>query len=152
MLKIGDSVPNFKGKTNQGDWQLSDYLGKKVVIYFYPRDNTPGCTLEGKNFNENLPEFTDKNIIVVGVSNDSLEKHQKFIDKHHFNFPLIADEDKSISELFGVYQKKKFMGKEFMGIVRSTFLIDENGILQKEWRKVRVKGHIEEVLSIATNE
>ncbi len=147
MLKIGEPVPDFIGKTNQGDLQLSDYLGKKVVIYFYPRDNTPGCTTEGKDFNAHLSDFADKNTVVIGVSNDDLVKHQKFSDKYDFKFPLIADEDKSISELFGVYQLKKFMGKEFMGIVRSTFLIDEEGKLQKEWRKVRVKDHIQEVLS-----
>ncbi len=148
MLKIGEPVPNFIGKTNQGDIQLSDYLGKKVVLYFYPRDNTPGCTTEGKDFNAHLADFTDKNTVVIGVSNDDLIKHQKFSDKHGFAFPLIADEDKSISELFGVYQLKKFMGKEFMGIVRSTFLIDEQGNLQQEWRKVRVKNHVEAVLAV----
>lgn len=146
MLAVGKSVPDFSGTTQYGDWQLSDYLGKKVVIYFYPRDNTPGCTTEGKDFNAHLAEFRDKNTVVVGISNDSLEKHQKFSDKFGFDFPLIADEDKNISELFGVYQLKKFMGKEFMGIVRSTFLIDEQGKLQQEWRKVRVKNHVQEVL------
>ncbi|PID66193.1 MAG: peroxiredoxin [Gammaproteobacteria bacterium] len=147
MLKVGKPVPNFTGKTNQGDWQLSDYLGKKVVIYFYPRDNTPGCTTEGKDFNTHLSAFQQNNAVVVGISNDNLAKHQKFSDKFAFAFPLIADEDKSISELFGVYQRKKFMGKEFMGIVRSTFLLDEQGNLVQEWRKVKVKNHVEAVLA-----
>lgn len=147
MIKIGEAIPDFVGKTNHGDWKLSDYLGKKVVIYFYPRDNTPGCTTESNDFNANLAAFTAKNTVVVGVSNDDLNKHQKFSDKFGFEFPLIADEDKSISELFGVYQLKKFMGKEFMGIVRSTFLIDETGTLVKEWRKVKVKDHVQEVLT-----
>lgn len=146
MLKLTQTVPDFIGKTAQGDWQLATYRGKKVVIYFYPRDNTPGCTTEGKDFNAHLDAFAAKNTVVVGVSNDSVEKHQKFSDKYGFGFPLIADEDKSISELFGVYQLKKFMGKEFMGIVRSTFLIDEEGKLQQEWRKVRVKNHVQNVL------
>lgn len=147
MLKIGDNLPDFTGKTNQGDWTLSDFRGQNVVIYFYPRDNTPGCTTEGKDFNAHLSDFAAKNTVIVGVSNDSLKKHQNFCDKYGFEFPLIADEDKSISELFGVYQLKKFMGKEFMGIVRSTFLIDTEGKLVKEWRKVRVKEHVAEVLA-----
>lgn len=146
MLTIGDSVPDFTGPTNKGDWTLSHYRGQRVVIYFYPRDNTPGCTTEGKDFNAHLDDFKTLNTVVVGVSNDDLKKHQKFSDKFTFGFPLIADEDKHISELFGVYQLKKFMGKEFMGIVRSTFLIDENGKLQHEWRKVKVKNHVEAVL------
>lgn len=147
MLEIGHFVPDFSGKTNQGDWTLSDYKGQKVVIYFYPRDNTPGCTQESNDFNAVIKDFEQKNTVVVGVSNDSLLKHKKFSDKYDFRFPLIADEDKSISELFGVYQLKKFMGKEFMGIVRSTFLIDEEGQLQQAWRKVKVKNHVDEVIS-----
>ena len=146
MIKVGENVLNFTGQTNEGEWTLSEYQGKKIVIYFYPRDNTPGCTTEGNDFNANIDEFTSKNTVVVGISNDDLAEHQKFIDKFSFNFPLVADEDKKISELFGVYQLKKFMGKEFKGIVRSTFLIDEKGKLEKEWRKVRVKGHVQEVL------
>ncbi len=132
-------------------WKLSDFLGKNVVIYFYPRDNTPGCTLEGKEFNQYLQEFENNNTVVVGVSNDTLKKHENFCNKHDFQFSLIADEDKSISELFGVYQLKKFMGRESMGIVRSTFLIDSGGKLVKEWRKVRVKGHVEAVLDAVKN-
>lgn len=147
MVNLNEIVPDFVGQTNEGDWQLSAQRGKKVVIYFYPRDNTPGCTTESNEFNDNLAAFQEKNTVIVGISNDDLKKHQKFSDKYGFNFPLIADEDKHISELFGVYQLKKFMGKEFMGIVRSTFLIDEEGKLIKEWRKVRVKGHVETVLS-----
>lgn len=147
MVTVGEQVPEFVGQTNDGEWKLSDFRGQKVVLYFYPRDNTPGCTTESNEFNDNLAAFADKNTVVVGVSNDDLVKHQKFSDKYGFQFPLIADEDKTISELFGVYQLKKFMGKEFMGIVRSTFLIDEQGVLQQEWRKVRVKGHVESVLS-----
>ncbi len=146
MIKIGEKIPSFTGKTNQGDWNLEDYRGKKVVIYFYPRDNTPGCTTESNEFNANIQQFAEKNAVIVGISNDSLAKHQKFSDKFGFAFPLIADEDKTISEMFGVYQLKKFMGKESMGIVRSTFVVDEEGKLLTEWRKVRVKGHVEEVL------
>lgn len=146
MLKIGQTVPDFTGQTNTGSWTLSDFRGQQVVVYFYPRDLTPGCTTESNEFNAFLDEFKTKNTVIVGISNDDLAKHQKFSDKHGFNFPLIADEDKSISELFGVYQLKKFMGKEFMGIVRSTFLIDAEGKLKQEWRKVKVKGHVESVL------
>ncbi len=147
MINIGEMVPDFTGKTNAGDWTLSDYRGKRVIIYFYPRDNTPGCTTEGKDFNAQLGDFHAKNAVVVGVSNDSLRKHQNFSEKYGFNFPLIADEDKQISELFGVYQLKKFMGKEHMGIVRSTFLIDEDGKLVRAWTKVKVKTHVAEVLA-----
>ncbi len=147
MFNIGESIPDFSGKTNQGDWRLSDFRGQQVVLYFYPRDNTPGCTTEGKDFNAHLEAFAEKNTIVVGVSNDSLKKHENFSNKYGFNFALIADEDKSISELFGVYQLKKFMGKEHMGIVRSTFLIDAEGKLKQAWEKVKVKGHVEEVLA-----
>lgn len=146
MLNIGDTVPDFTGATNQGDWTLADFRGQNVVIYFYPRDNTPGCTTEGKDFNAHLAELAAKNTVVVGVSGDSLKKHDNFCNKYGFEFPLIADEDQSISELFGVYQLKKFMGKEFMGIVRSTFLIDTEGKLVKAWRKVKVKGHVADVL------
>ncbi len=147
MVKVGEKISDFVGKTQDGDWCLSNYVGKKVVLYFYPRDNTPGCTTESKEFNENLAAFAGKNTVIVGVSNDSIKKHQNFSEKYGFQFPLIADEDKVISEQFGVYQLKKFMGKEFMGIVRSTFLIDEQGVLQQEWRNVKVKGHVDEVLA-----
>lgn len=148
MLAIGQTVPDFVGQTNTGEWKLSDFRGQQVVIYFYPRDLTPGCTTESNDFNALLDEFAAKNTVVVGVSNDDLAKHQKFSDKHGFNFPLIADEDKTISELFGVYQLKKFMGKEFMGIVRSTFLIDAEGKLIQAWRKVKVKEHAKAVLDV----
>lgn len=146
MVNIGELVPDFTGETNDGDWTLADFRGQNVVVYFYPRDNTPGCTTQSNEFNNHLATFTAKNTVVVGVSNDSLKKHENFSNKFGFNFPLIADVDKSISELFGVYQLKKFMGKESMGIVRSTFLIDAEGKLLKEWRKVKVKGHVKEVL------
>ncbi|MGY0399304.1 MAG: peroxiredoxin [Ostreibacterium sp.] len=147
MLKIGELVPDFTGQTNQGQWKLSDYRGQKVVIYFYPRDDTPGCTTEGNEFNTHLNDFIKNNTTIVGISHDDLAKHQKFSNKYEFNFPLIADEDKNISTLFEVYQLKKFMGKEFMGIIRSTFLINEQGILQQEWRKVKVKDHVSTVLA-----
>ncbi|PID65348.1 MAG: peroxiredoxin [Gammaproteobacteria bacterium] len=148
MLTLGDNVPDFTGQTNDGEWTLSAFRGKKVIIYFYPRDNTPGCTTQSNDFNAHIDEFAAKNTVIVGVSNDSLKKHQNFSDKYGFKFPLIADEDKSISELFGVYQLKKFMGKTHMGIVRSTFLIDENGQLLQQWRNVKVKGHVASVLSV----
>lgn len=146
MFETGELIPDFTGKTNEGDWTLSDFRGQNVVIYFYPRDNTPGCTTESNDFNDNLDKFAAKNTTIVGISNDTLKKHENFSNKFGFRFPLIADVDKSISELFGVYQLKKFMGKESMGIVRSTFLLDTEGNLVKEWRKVKVKGHVEAVL------
>lgn len=147
MVNIGELVPDFTGKTNDGDWTLSNFRGQHVVIYFYPRDNTPGCTTESNDFNALLDNFGAKNTTIVGISNDTLKKHENFSNKFNFKFPLIADEDKSISELFGVYQLKKFMGKEHMGIVRSTFLIDTEGKLVKAWRKVKVKEHAAEVLA-----
>lgn len=146
MFEVGDLVPDFTGETNEGDWTLSAFRGKNVVVYFYPRDNTPGCTTESNEFNDSLDAFAAKNTVIVGISNDTLKKHENFSNKFGFNFPLIADVDKSISELFGVYQLKKFMGKESMGIVRSTFLIDTEGKLVKAWRNVKVKGHVQAVL------
>lgn len=147
-LTIGQAVPPFVGQTNQGQWQLTDFLGQQVIVYFYPKDNTPGCNNEAQDFNRAMPEIQSKNASVVGVSLDSLASHQKFSDKFGLTFPLIADEDKSISELFGVYQQKQFMGKTFMGIVRSTFVIDESGHLKHAWRQVKVKGHVDDVLSV----
>lgn len=147
MLKEKDKAPDFKLKNQNGkDVRLKDFVGKKVVLYFYPRDLTPGCTQEACDFNDNLARIKKEKAVVLGVSFDDEKKHQKFIDKHGLSFDLLVDDDKVVTKAYGVYQKKKFMGREFMGIVRSTFLIDEKGKLAKIWSPVSVKGHVDEVI------
>lgn len=126
---------------------LSNYLGKKVVLYFYPKDMTPGCTTQACDFRDQYESFSDLNVVILGVSGDSASRHTKFIEKHGLPFSLLVDEDHKVCEQYGVWKLKKMYGREYMGIERSTFLIDENGIVIKEWRKVRVKNHIEEVLT-----
>ena len=146
-LAVGNKVPEFSGEIPDGKFHLADYKGKKnVVIYFYPKDNTPGCTIESKAFRDALPEFQANNTVVVGVSRDSIASHCKFIEKQDLNFPLISDADESICQLFDVIKEKSMFGKKYMGIVRSTFLIDTQGVLKKEWRKVSVSGHVKAVL------
>lgn len=125
---------------------IPDVQGRNIVLYFYPKDATPGCTLEGQDFRDNYPDFVDANTVIYGVSKDDLTKHEKFKDKQNFPFELIADVEGELCEKFGVWQLKKFMGREYMGIVRSSFLIDGNGIILKSWDKVKVKGHVKEVL------
>lgn len=149
-ITVGKKVPNFTGTTTEGSFTLNDHLGKKVVIYFYPKDNTPGCTIESKGFRDHLADFDANNTVIVGVSRDSVKSHCKFIEKQSLNFPLISDEDESICRLFDVIKEKSMFGKKYMGIVRSTFLIDEKGILQNEWRKVSVTGHVQAVLDAAS--
>lgn len=147
LPKEGNKAPAFKLRNQSGKWVTSkDLLGKKIVLYFYPKDMTPGCTTEACDFNDNLLKLKRKNTVVLGVSFDDETRHQKFIDKHGLKFDLLVDGDKKIAEKYGVHQLKKFMGREFMGIVRSTFLIDEEGRLQKVWSPVKVKGHVQEVL------
>ena len=125
---------------------IPDPDGRNIVLYFYPKDATPGCTTEGQDFRDNHQAFIDANTVIYGVSKDDMVKHEKFKAKQNFPFELISDEDGSLCESFGVWQLKKFMGREFMGIVRSTFLIDPEGNIVKAWDKVKVKGHVEEVL------
>ena len=147
-LRIGQAVPNFTLPGSNGqNISLADYRGKKVVIYFYPKDMTPGCTQESCDFRDYHGDFEKYNAVVLGISPDPLKSHAKFIEKHQLPFPLLSDEDHQVAELFGVWQLKKNFGKEYMGIVRSTFLIDEEGKLAQEWRSVKVKGHTEEVLA-----
>jgi len=125
---------------------LSDYRGKKVVLYFYPKDMTPGCTTEACDFRDRHEEFSDLNTVILGVSGDEASKHTKFIEKYGLPFSLLVDENHEVADKYGVWVLKKMYGREFMGIERSTFLINEEGIVEKEWRKVKVKNHIEEVL------
>jgi len=151
-LKVNDIAPDFCLK-NQDDEEicLKDFRGKNVVLYFYPKDNTPGCSLEAMTFTRYKDDFENNNTTIIGISKDSCESHRKFIKNKNLNITLISDTDKKIQENYGVWRLKKFMGKEFMGTVRSTFLIDSEGIIRKIWDKVKVKGHVEEVLEEVKN-
>ena len=146
MVKEGKKAPDFSGRNQEGELvKLSSFKTKKnIVLYFYPKDMTPGCTTEACDFKDQFKKF--KNTIIIGISADSSERHQKFIDKYNLPFELIADENKKICEKYGVWQEKKLYGKTYMGIVRSTFIIDKIGIVQKIFTKVKVKGHVDEVL------
>ncbi|GGL64850.1 thioredoxin-dependent thiol peroxidase [Sporolactobacillus putidus] len=146
MLKAEETAPEFTLKSTEGeDVSLSDFRGKNVVLYFYPKDMTPGCTTEACDFRDQNSLFEDLNTKVVGISPDPVEKHQKFVEKHGLPFTLLADTDHDIAETYGSWQKKKSFGKEYMGIVRSTFVIDKEGKIAKVWPKVKVSGHVEEV-------
>ena len=146
MVKEGKKAPDFSGKNQDGKpVKLSSFKTKKnIVLYFYPKNMTPGCTTEACDFKDQFKKF--KNTIIIGISADSSERHRKFIDKYNLPFELIADENKKICEKYGVWQEKKLYGKTYMGIVRSTFIIDKIGIVQKIFTKVKVKGHVDEVL------
>ena len=145
--KINRVVANFTADaTRNKTIQLKELRGKNVVLYFYPQDSTPGCTTEGRDFSALHAKFRRQNTVIFGVSRDSIASHEKFREKQGFAFDLISDPDEKLCKQFDVIQEKSLYGKKFMGIVRSTFLIDENGKLRREWRKVKVKGHAEEVL------
>ena len=147
-MEIGNLAPDFTLMGSDGkEHKLSDYKGKKVVLYFYPKDNTPGCTTEACDFRDNINEITNLNAVVLGISKDNLNSHNKFIEKFNLPFILLSDEDKVVCNLYDVIKEKNMYGKKVLGIERSTFIIDENGNLIKEFRKVKVKGHIEEVLN-----
>ena len=144
---IGKKAPNFKLNSTSGKVvELGKIKSKYVVLYFYPKDDTPGCTLETKDFNSLLPKFKKEKCEVFGISKDNLESHKKFKEKYKVKFELLSDEDKKSIKAYKTWGKKKFMGKEFMGQIRSTFLIKDNKILY-EWRNVRVKDHAKEVLN-----
>lgn len=146
-VAIGKKVPNFElPATGEQTIKLSALKGQKVVLYFYPKDSTPGCTQEGQDFRDQFAKFKRAGAVVFGVSRDSLKSHERFKDKQQFNFDLLSDEKEELCNLFDVIKEKNMYGKKVMGIERSTFLIDEKGVLQKEWRKVKVPGHVEEVL------
>ena len=147
-LRINDTAPDFTLSSDEGgEVSLSDFRGKKVVLYFYPKDDTPGCTTQACDFRDSTPSFEKLDAVVLGVSPDSVESHARFRKKHGLNFPLLADVDHTVAELFGVWKEKSMYGKTFMGIIRSSFLIDENGVIQKVWNKVKVKGHADDVLN-----
>ncbi len=147
IVETGKKVPDFSGPaTSEINFKLSNYKGSPILIYFYPRDNTPGCTQEGKDFRDHYTVFEQKGIIIFGLSRDSIKVHENFKAKHEFPFDLISDKDEIICTLFDVIKEKKLYGKVHMGIERSTFLINGDGKLVKEWRKVKVKEHISQVL------
>ena len=148
-LVVGEAVPDFEAPaTSDLHFKLSDYKGKSnLVIYFYPKDSTPGCTTEGQDFRDLYDTFKSHDTEIFGVSKDSMKRHDNFKAKQAFPFELISDIDTNVCEHFGVWQLKKTFGKEYMGIVRSTFLIDKEGVLRQHWDKVKVKGHAEEVLA-----
>jgi len=146
-IKVGNKAPAFKLPGTGGDWSLKDQSGNAVVIYFYPKDNTPGCTDEGKQFAALHAQFTKAKAVIVGISADSIKAHQNFKAKFEFPFDLLSDEDKAVCKLYDVIQEKSMYGKKYMGIERSTFLIDAAGVLRAEWRKVKVAAHAEAVLA-----
>ena len=146
MLEIGDAIPAFC-LPNQDEEEICfrDIKGRWAVIYFYPKDNTPGCTTEACDFTVALPDFTGLEVIILGVSPDSPKKHRNFIEKKSLKITLLADEEKELCKSFGMWQLKKFMGREYMGVVRSTFLIAPDGTLAYKWEKLKVKNHVAEV-------
>ena len=150
MVTIGEKVADFSvPATGDKTLSLSDFKDKNLVVYFYPKDNTPGCTLEGQDFRDHYPEFQAANTEILGVSRDNLKSHERFKEKQNFPFDLLADEDEALCRLFDVIHEKNMYGRKVMGVVRSTFLIDGDGVLRNEWRQVRVKGHVEAVLEAA---
>lgn len=147
MLKEGSTAPAFKTKDANGETvSLKDLRGQKVVLYFYPKDDTPGCTKEACSFRDAFSQYKKKGIAVLGVSPDSEAKHQKFVAKYNLPFTLLADTDRSIAEAYGVWGEKKFMGRTYMGVHRTTFLIDEKGKIKKIFEKVKPEDHANEVL------
>ncbi len=149
-LKIGDKAPNFSLPANGNETvSLADFSGRKLVVYFYPKDNTPGCTTEAIDFTAALQDFDKANTSIVGVSADSVKKHENFIAKHNLGITLLADEEQKMLNDFGVWVEKNMYGRKFMGIERATYLIDTDGKISHIWRKVKVKGHVNAVLEAA---
>ena len=144
-------APNFKLPSTSGIFQLSDYLGKNIILYFYPRDNTKGCSLEANDFNKSLKVINKLNCIVVGVSKDSIESHNKFKEKNKLNFDLLSDEETTVLKKYKVWGLKKFLDKEYFGIIRSTILINQKGKIVKTWSNVRVKNHVQNVINELSN-
>jgi len=147
-VDVGKKAPDFSAPTDGGGkLKLSDYKGKTVVLYFYPKDDTSGCTKQACGFTEAMPNFNKVKAAVIGVSRDSVEKHDKFKKKYKLNFPLVSDEDGKICEKYGTWVEKSLYGRKYMGIERATFLIDAKGVVRQVWHKVKVPGHIDEVLA-----
>ncbi len=146
-VKLNRKVKNLTAAmTSEAKFSLKDYAGKNIVIYFYPKDATPGCTIEGQEFRDAKAKFSRQNTVIFGVSKDSIKSHEKFKEKQKFNFELISDEDEKLCQYFDVIKEKNMYGKKYMGIERSTFLIGKDAKLKQEWRKVKVKNHVAEVL------
>jgi peroxiredoxin Q/BCP len=150
-IEIGKKVPAFSLEGTGGEWSLKDAAGKALVVYFYPRDNTSGCTQEGLDFAALHAEFKKAKAIILGISPDSVASHEKFKAKMAFPFDLLSDTDQKVCKLFDVIQEKSMYGRKYMGVERSTFLIDAGGVLRHEWRKVKVKGHAGAVLAAVTS-
>jgi len=149
-LKVGDKAPAFSMATDSGGKvALADLKGKKVILYFYPKDDTPGCTKEACGFRDNLPDFSKSDAVVIGVSRDSVASHDKFKKKFDLPFSLASDEDGKVSAAYGTWVEKSMYGRKYMGMERATFLIDGSGVIRGIWRKVKVPGHVEEVLQTA---
>lgn len=147
-LNIGDKAPEFEGKDQHGNTvKLNDYLGKKVILYFYPKDNTPGCTAQACNLRDNYSDLQQESYEVIGVSTDDEKSHQNFISKFDLPFTLLADTDKQIVEQYGVWQEKSMYGRKYMGTMRFTFIIDEKGIIRDIIRKVKTKEHTGQILA-----
>ncbi len=147
-VSIGDKAPQFEGIDQNGDpIKLSDFSGKKVVLYFYPKDNTPGCTAESCNLRDHNDDFQSKGYQIIGISSDSPKSHQKFIEKYDLPFPLISDEDKKIHEQFGTWVEKSMYGRKYMGTQRATFVIDEKGVIEDIIEKVKTKDHASQILA-----
>lgn len=145
-VQTGSPIPEFSVPATRGQFSTADLKGRKTVLYFYPKDSTPGCTTESQNFRDALPQFEAAGAQIIGVSRDSLASHQRFTEKQELNFSLAADTDETLCQLFGVIKMKNMYGKQVRGIERSTFLIDAQGVLVQEWRGVKVPGHVEAVL------
>ena len=149
ILQAGEKAPKFKGVDENGNTiKLSDYKGKKLILFFYPKDNTPGCTLEACNLRDHYGELQDLGFELLGVSPDSSKKHAKFIEKFNFPFPLLADEEKEVIKAFGVWGPKQFMGKKYDGLLRTTFIIDEKGKIENVIEKVKTKSHALQIMEL----
>ncbi|MAJ82135.1 MAG: peroxiredoxin [Legionellales bacterium] len=148
-IELGTKIPDFKTVSTSKIAQCSELFEKPFVIFFYPKDNTKGCTVENNDFKDRYNDFLELGIEVIGVSKDSLKSHHNFINKYDLPFPLISDEDTEICQLFDVYKEKSMYGRKYMGIERSTFLVKKGGVLDKEWRNVKIPGHVDEVFNYA---
>ena len=148
MLDVGVKAPDFTLPDGDGtEISLDNFRGKKVVLWFFPKANTPGWTTEGQGFRDELHKFEERNVVIIGMSADSPNKQKKFCEKQSFEFPMLCDESKDTLQAYGVWGKKKFMGREYEGIFRNTYIIDENGIIEKAYKKVNVKSHAQDILA-----